>query len=315
MRVRRARPAGGQARSWPTSVGNVALPGCIMPASGTYGFGDEIAGYVDPRTLGAIVTKSLAAFEHGGNPAPRVAPTPAGMVNSVGLQGPGIAYWAERYLPSVQRLGVPLVVSIWGRSAADYGEAASLLAPHAESIAAIEINLSCPNLAGKPMFAHDPEAAAEAVHAVAAAGIPCWAELSANTDRTVAVAEAVRDAGASAVTLINTLMGVVIDVETAKPVLGAVRGGLSGVGIHPVAVKTVWEVAQALPGLPIVGVGGVCRGVDAVELMMAGACAVQVGTANFADPSALGRIIDEFGDYCDEHEIDDVASLVGKAHR
>ena len=267
-------------------IGSITLPGPVMTASGTAGYGSELAPFMDLAELGAVVTKSLAPFEWAGNPAPRVHPTPQGMMNAVGLQGPGIEYWLQHVLPDLLATGATVVCSIWGRSLDDYRRAAEQLADAPDGVVAVEVNLSCPNLAGHGIFAHDLELSAAVIEATEACNRPRWAKLSANTDRTVDVARAVRDAGAEAVTCINTLLGLGYDPATLQPVLGAGGGGLSGRAIHPVAVRTVHDVHQALPDLAIIGVGGVASGWDAAEMLLAGATAVQVGTATFADPAA-----------------------------
>ena len=270
-----------------TVIGSVTLSGPVMTASGTAGYGDELAPFMDLSALGAVVTKSLAPYEWPGNPAPRVHPTPQGMMNAVGLQGPGIEYWLDQVLPDLLATGATVVASIWGRSVDDYRRAAEMLAAAPPEVVAVEVNLSCPNLEGRgSIFAHDIELSAEVIAATAACDRPRWAKLSANTDRIIEVAGAVRDAGAEAVTCVNTLLGLGYDPDTLRPVLGAGGGGLSGRAIHPVAVRAVHDVHAALPDLPIIGVGGVASGWDAVEMLLAGATAVQVGTATFADPAA-----------------------------
>ncbi len=303
--------------SLPTHVGSVALPNPVMTAAGTAGHGAELGAYVDLAELGAVVVKSLAPYPWAGNPAPRLHPTSAGgMLNSVGLQGPGVTAWIEDELPALARAGARVVASIWGRTVADFALAAEQLAaaPRA-TVVAVEVNVSCPNLEDRNrMFAHDPVTTAEVIAATAACGRPRWAKLSPNTDRIIEVAEAAHGAGAEAVTVANTLLGMVIDVETRRPVLGARKGGLSGAGIHPVTVRAVYDVHEALPLLPIVGVGGVRSGVDAVELLLAGAVAVQVGTATFADPRASLRIRDELIEWCKSHGVSEVGELVGAAH-
>jgi len=268
-------------------VGSVELANPVMTASGTAGYGTELAAYMDLSRLGAVVVKSLAAFEWAGNPAPRLHPTAQGMLNAVGLQGPGVPYWLEHVLPGLLRTGATVVASIWGRTIDDYAKAAEQLAAAPPEVVAVEVNLSCPNLEGRrAIFAHDAEVSAQVIAATAPAGRPRWAKLSANTDRIVEVAGSVAAAGAEAVTCINTLLGLAYDPATRRPVLGAGGGGLSGPAIHPVAVRAVHDVHLAHPDLPIVGVGGVTTGWDATELLIAGASAVQVGTATFADPRA-----------------------------
>ena len=298
-----------------TCIGSVRLPNPVMTASGTAGHGAEFQSFFDLADLGAHVVKSLAAFEWLGNPAPRVHPAGVGMINAVGLQGPGITAWLADDLPSLSASGARVVVSIWGRSVDEYARAAELVSAAGSNVVAVEVNLSCPNLEGRRgIFAHDPLLSAEVIAAAIACGRPVWAKLSANTDRVVEVAEAVHGAGAEAVTLINTLLGMVIDPETRRPVLGAGGGGYSGVPIHPVAVRTVFDVHAALPNLPIIGVGGVATGAGAVELILAGATAVQVGTANFVDPRASIRVLDGLIEWCAQQGVASVAELVGAAH-
>lgn len=299
-----------------TRVGSVTLANPVMTASGTAGHGRELARYLDLGKLGAHVVKSLAAFEWPGNAAPRLHVAGHGMLNAIGLQGPGLARWIAEELPTLA--GINVVVSIWGRSVDDYRRAAELLAPVAGHICAVEVNLSCPNLEGRRgIFAHDPELSARVIEATAACAAPRWAKLSANTDRVVEVATAVAAAGAEAVTLINTLLGMVIDPQTRRPVLGAAPGsggGYSGRPIHPVAVRTVFDVHAALPDLSIVGVGGVDDAWSAIELILAGASAVQVGSASFADPRAAQQVLDGVARWVAEAAAGDLSALVGAAH-
>lgn len=298
------------------SVGAVELPNPVLCASGTAGHGTELSGVMDLSAPGAVVVKSLSAGPWPGNPAPRLHATPAGMINSVGLQGPGVAAWATEDLPALQAAGVRVVASIWGRTVEEYRQAAQLLAPHRAGIVALEVNLSCPNLdAGEHLFARSPEPAAEVVAVCAAAGLPLWAKLSLVAPDIAAVAVAAREAGAAAVTLINTIPGMVIDVAERRPVLGAGGGGVAGPAIRPMAVRAVWECHAALGEFPIVGVGGVARGADAVEMLMAGACAVQVGTATFASPRAAERVCSELAAWCRRRGVASVRDLTGAAHR
>jgi dihydroorotate dehydrogenase (NAD+) catalytic subunit len=295
-------------------VGSIQLTAPVMTASGTAGHGVELAPYVDLSRLGAVVVKSLSADPWPGNPAPRLIGAPQGMLNAVGLQGPGLKHWLQHDLPALRTMGATVVVSIWGRSVADYVAAAQAL--RGADVAAVEVNLSCPNLEGRRgIFAHDPTVSAEVVDAVAVCGRPLWAKLSPNTDRVVDVAAAVHEAGAEAVTLINTLLGMVLDPETGRPALAAGGGGWSGRAVHPVAVRTIYDVHTALPTLPIVGVGGVSDGWSAAEMMLAGASAVQVGTATFADPRAPLRVLDELVALVGSHGERAMAALTGRAHR
>ncbi|MEY2974873.1 MAG: dihydroorotate dehydrogenase [Actinomycetota bacterium] len=306
MTPRSPRRNRGQAGSSPqpaavdttVRVGSVSLPSPVMPASGTAGHGDELAAYVDLSAIGAVVTKSIAPYPWPGNPSPRVHGVTAGMINAVGLQGPGVAEWLTHDLPRLVDRGTRVVCSIWGRSVDDYRAAAEMLAGAPEALVAVEVNLSCPNLEGRgSIFAHDAELSAQVVAATEGCGRPRWAKLSPNTDRLIEVASAVVDAGAEAVTMVNTLLGLVIDPDTRRAVLGNGGGGVSGPAIRPVAVRAVADVHAALPDVPIVGVGGIATGRDAAEMMLAGAAAVQVGTAGLLDPRAVARIGSELVDW------------------
>lgn len=297
------------------AIGSVQLPAPVMTASGTAGHGAELAPYMDLSALGAVVVKSLAAFEWAGNPAPRVHPAGVGMINAVGLQGPGVTRWLAEELPALLATGARVVASIWGRSLADYQQAAEQLAGAPAGVVAVEVNLSCPNLEGRRgIFAHDAALSADVIAATAAAGRPRWAKLSPNTDRVVEVAAAVHEAGAQAVTLSNTLLGMVLDPDSGLPALGAGGGGYSGRPVHAVAVRTIYDVHAAMPALPIIGVGGVASGWDAAEFLLAGASAVQVGTATFADPKAPLRVQRELLAWCERHGVTPGA-LTGLAHR
>jgi dihydroorotate dehydrogenase (NAD+) catalytic subunit len=301
-----------------TAVGSVALPNPVMTASGTSGHGAELAPYVDLSRLGAVVVKSLAATAWAGNPPLRVHETAGGMINSVGLQGPGIAAWLADDLPPLLDAGARVVASIWGRTVAEFEAAARLLASAPAAVVAVEVNLSCPNTeAARDLFAHSPEATAAVVAATASCGRPRWAKLSPNVADLAAIARAARDAGAEAVTLVNTLLGMTIDPESGTYRLGsgARGGGLSGPAIHPVAVRAVHDVHASLPDLPIVGVGGVASGLDAAELVLAGASAVQVGTATFADPRAPGRVLEELEAWAHRTGRTPIRANVGAAHR
>ncbi len=297
------------------TVGSTELRSAVMTASGTAGHGMEFADLMDLSALGAHVVKSLSAQPWPGNPTPRLRPTAAGMLNSIGLQGPGLEAWSRKQLPDLLAAGITVVVSIWGRTVEEYRAAAEIVAQHCEGVAAVEVNLSCPNTeAGKHLFAHDPQVAAEVISATDAVGVPRWAKLSANTDALVEVARSVADAGADAVTLINTLLGMVIDTDLGVPALGAGGGGLSGPAIHPVAVRSVYEVHSALPELAIIGVGGIDSAQGAVEMLMAGASAIQVGTATFRDPAASEKVRLGLEQWCRDHKVAAVSDLRGMAH-
>ena len=298
-----------------TSVATVRLPTAVMTASGTAGHGAELSAYFDLSAIGAVVVKSLSADPWPGNPSPRVCPVPGGMLNSVGLQGPGVAAWLIDELPDLEASGARVVVSIWGRRVEDYERAASLLAGAPSCVVAVEVNVSCPNLEDRSrMFAHSPEATRAALAASAACGRPRWAKLSPNTSELLAVAEAALDGGAEALTLTNTLLGLAIDTERRAPVLGAGGGGLSGDALHSVALRAVYECREAFPKVGIVGVGGVRDGEGAVRMLLAGADAVQVGTATLADPRAVMRVQAELAHWCARHRVSAVSEIVGAAN-
>jgi dihydroorotate dehydrogenase (NAD+) catalytic subunit len=266
-----------------TVVGSVALPNPIMTAAGTSGHGTELAEYGDLSALGAVVVRSLSVHPWAGNPAPRVHQVGVGMLNSVGLQGPGLESWLESDLPALSARGARVVVSIWGQSVDDYGQAASLLAQAAQggsggsALVAVEVNVSCPNVEDRSrMFAHS-ESATRDVLSATECGLPRWAKLSPNVPDIAAIAGAALDGGAAGLTLTNTLLGAVL---------------------HPVAVRAVWECRAAFPDAAIIGAGGVSTGRDAVEFLRAGADAVQVGTAIFRDPRAPWKVLRQLTRWC-----------------
>jgi dihydroorotate dehydrogenase (NAD+) catalytic subunit len=287
-----------------TRVGSVALPNPIMTASGTSGHGVELADYGDLAQLGAVVVKSVSIRPWEGNPAPRVHEVGSGMLNSVGLQGPGLAAWLADDLPVLSESGARVVASIWGQSVDDYAQAAAMVAQATQNarsaIVAVEVNVSCPNVEDRSrMFAHSARATGQVV-AATACGLPRWAKLSPNVADIAAIAGAALAEGAEGLTLTNTLLGLALDVETGRPVLGAGGGGLSGAALHPVAVRAVWECRKAFPDVGIIGVGGVASGRDAVEFLRAGADGVQVGTATFRDPRAPWKVLRELARWCEK---------------
>jgi dihydroorotate dehydrogenase (NAD+) catalytic subunit len=293
----------------------VDLPNPVMTASGTAGHGAELAAYVDLASLGAVVVKSLSAEPWDGNPPPRVHETDAGMLNAVGLQNPGVETWLADELPHLLATGARVVASIWGFTIEAYEKAAALLAHAPAQVVAVEVNLSCPNIESRrEMIAHDPRMTSEAVAATAGCGRSRWAKLSPNVTDLTPIAGAALEAGAEALTLVNTVMGMAVDPATRRPVLGNGGGGLSGPAIRPVAVRAVYEMRQAFPSAPIVGVGGVATGEHAAELLVAGADAVQVGTATFADPRAPARVLESLHRWCGRHGVAAVRDLVGSAH-
>jgi dihydroorotate dehydrogenase (NAD+) catalytic subunit len=297
-------------------LASLHLPNPIVAASGTFGHGAEVARLCPPDRLGAVTVKSVAIFASEGNPPVRVSDAPGGgMINSVGLPGSGVDAWIAHDLPALEALGARVIVSIWGRTVADYEAAARACKTVSDRVVAVEVNLSCPNVEARAdVFAHSPASTRDAIHAVVDAlgtGVPVFAKLSPNVTDIVAIASAARDAGATGLTLVNTVMGLVIDAGTRTARLGAGGGGVSGPPIKPIALRAVHEVTRALPGVPVIGTGGVESGEDAVEMMLAGAHAVGVGTATFAEPRATLRILEELRAWCDAHDVARARDLTG----
>lgn len=298
-----------------TRVGPTELPTPVMTASGTAGHGGELGRYVPLDSLGALVVKSLSIMPWEGNPGPRVVELPGGMMNSVGLQGPGVAGWIGEELPELRTSGARVVASIWGRTIEEYHQAAAALVDVQDDLTAVEINVSCPNIEDRrKMFAHSCDSAAAVMAATDMLSVPRWAKLSPNVADIAEIAGAVGEAGADAVTLTNTLLGLVLDPDTGKPVLGGGGGGVSGPSMRPVALRAVFDVSAAYPDLPIIGVGGIANATDAVQYLRAGASAVQVGTATFADPRSTARVTKDLATWCDKAGIGRVKDLIGTAH-
>jgi dihydroorotate dehydrogenase (NAD+) catalytic subunit len=296
-----------------TTVGTVALRSAVLTAAGTSGYGDELAGYGDLGALGAVVVKSLAAFPWEGNAPPRVAASGEHMLNAVGLAGPGVAAWRAHSLPDLERRGCDVVGSIWGRTVDEFADAAEAM--RGANVVALEVNASCPNLESRStIFAHSALATAEIVRAAKVAGLPLWIKLSPNTPDLLSIADAALDAGADALVLVNTVLGLGIDIEARRPSLGHGGGGVSGPGILPVALRCVYECRAAFPTTPIVGVGGVSSGEDAVAMLMAGANAVEVGTATFANPRAPWVVLDGLRRWMQRHDVSRASELVGVVH-
>ena len=284
-------------------VGSIEFANPVMGAAGTVGHGPEFVPF-GIAGLGAVVVKSMSLDAWAGNPAPRVAGVDAGMINAIGLQNPGVYHWLEHDLPPLRAAGATVVASIWGFTVEQYRDVAAALAGNPE-IAAIEVNVSCPNIEDRrSMFGHSCAGTEAVIGAVvgAAGTTPVWAKLSPNVTDITEIAGSALGSGAASLTLTNTVMGMAIDVETGKPVLGNGGGGVSGPAIRPVALRAVFEVRKAFPDAAIVGVGGIATGKHAVEFLMAGADAVQVGTAHFHDPRAGLRIRDELAAWCVTHD-------------
>jgi len=295
------------------NLGFLQLKNPIMPASGCFGFGKEYAKYYDLNELGAIVVKATTVEERLGNPVPRIAETPAGMLNSIGLQNPGIENVLNNELPWLKQYNTPVIVNIAGSTIDDYINVAKRL-NEAENISALEVNISCPNVkAGGLAFGTDCVMAGNVITEVKKVSrYPIIAKLSPNVTDIVSIAKSVEAAGADAISLINTLLGMAIDINRKKPILANLMGGLSGPAIKPVAIRMVWQVSSAV-SIPVIGIGGITTGKDAIEFILAGATAVQVGTANFINPYACINIIKEVEQYMNEHAIKDIHSLIGKA--
>jgi dihydroorotate dehydrogenase (NAD+) catalytic subunit len=298
-------------------LGQAELPNPILTASGCAGAGRELAQFFDVSKIGAIVTKSVMLAPRAGRPTPRMAETPSGMLNSIGLQGPGIEAFLQRDLPWLLSRGAHAVVSIAGGTVDEFAELAGRLSD-AAGVTAIEVNISCPNVEHRgQVFACYPGAAAAVIDAVrgrARYDIPVFAKLSPDVTDIVEIARACVAAGADGLSLINTMLGMAIDVDTMRPVLAAATGGLSGPAIRPVAVRCIWQVREALPDVPIIGMGGVRTGRDALELILAGASLVSVGTTIFHDPSACIRIVRELEEELAQRGIERLSDAVGLAH-
>jgi dihydroorotate dehydrogenase (NAD+) catalytic subunit len=298
-------------------LGQAELPNPVLTASGCASAGRELAQFFDVSKIGAVVTKSVMLAPRAGRPTPRMAETPSGMLNSIGLQGPGIDAFLQRDLPWLLSRGARAVVSIAGGTVDEYAELAARLSD-AAGVTAIEVNISCPNVEERgQVFACDASASASVIDAVrsrARYDIPVFAKLSPDVTDIVAIAKACVSAGADGLSLINTLLGMAIDMTTMRPVLANATGGLSGPAIRPVAVRCVWQVREAFPDLPIIGMGGVRTGQDALELILAGATLVSVGTAIFHDPSACMRIVRELEEELAQRGIERLSEAVGLAH-
>ncbi|WP_136525052.1 dihydroorotate dehydrogenase [Geomonas ferrireducens] len=293
------------------AIAGIEMRNPVMTASGTFGYGAEFADYLNLESIGAMITKGLSLKPKAGNPTPRIVETSGGMLNAIGLQNVGIDAFIDQKLPYLKNVNTPVIANLYGNTLEEYGEVASRLDGLA-GVAGIEVNISCPNVKqGGIVFGTDPRAAQEVVSLVKKnTSKPLIVKLSPNVTDVVVMAKACADAGADALSLINTLTGMAIDLERRRPVLANVTGGLSGPAIKPVALRMVWQVAKAV-SLPIIGIGGIMTGRDALEFMLAGATAVQVGTASFLDPSAAQRIAREMEEYLVEHGIASVRSLIG----
>ncbi|MFO0879451.1 MAG: dihydroorotate dehydrogenase [Gemmataceae bacterium] len=292
------------------TLGRLSLRNPILVASGTFGYAREMAGLVDFSRLGGIVPKTVTRQPRAGNPPPRTVETPSGMLNAIGLDNDGIEHFIAHHLPYLRELPAPLVANIAGKTEEEFVEMAALLAPH-PGIAALELNLSCPNVSGGVDFATDPAVTARVVRQVrAVCPFPLFAKLTPNVTDIVPIAQAAAEAGADALSLINTFVGMAIDWRRRRAILGNKTGGLSGPAIKPLALRIVWRVAQHVR-IPIIGIGGIASADDVMEFLVAGASAVQLGTVNFYDPTACHRILDALPQHLALLGARSVAEVVG----
>ncbi len=308
----RLGPGAGMTPDLSVRLGRLALRNPIATASGTFGYGLEFAEFLSLRKLGAISVKGLSARPCHGNPPPRICETDAGMLNAIGLQNIGIEAFLTEKLPELHRLGATVIANVWGDAEEDYVAVVERIGAD-RRVAAIELNVSCPNVVkGGLIFGNNPPALEALVRRVrTATALPLIVKLSPNVTDITATARAAVEGGADILSLINTLVGLAIDIENRQPRIGFTTGGLSGPAIRPIAVRMVWEVRKALPAVPIFGIGGIETVENVVEFLIAGANAVQVGTANFRDPSLSGRLVDELAVWCERHGVRRAAELTG----
>lgn len=293
------------------NIGALKLKNPVLTVSGTFGYGEEFADFIDLSRLGGFIIKGTTLNHREGNPYPRMVETPSGMLNAVGLQNKGVDYMIEHIYPRIKDAGSEVIVNVSGATVDDYVAVCEKLAP-LDAINAIEVNISCPNVKqGGMAFGTSCSGAAEVTRAVRRTyPKTVIVKLSPNVTSIAEIAKAVEAEGADSVSLINTLLGMSIDVERQRPHLSTITGGLSGAAVRPVAVRMVWQVAHAVK-IPVVGLGGIMNGRDAIEFMLAGARAIEVGTANFIDPAVTIKIIDYMNDYCERHGVDDINDIVG----
>lgn len=294
------------------NIGGLELCNPVMTASGTFGYGEEFTPFINIDRLGAYIIKGTTLNPRQGNDYPRMVETPAGMLNAVGLQNKGVDYFIEHIYPRIKDYKSHLIVNVSGANIDDYAETARRLHP-LEGVKAIEVNISCPNVKeGGMAFGTTTTGAASVTKAVREAypGKTLIVKLSPNVTSIADIARAVEAEGADSVSLINTIMGMSIDVERRRPHLSTITGGLSGPAVRPVAVRMVWQVAKAVK-IPVIGLGGIMNGRDAIEFILAGAKAVEIGTANFVDPAVTMKVIDFMEDYCTRHGINDINEIVG----
>ena len=294
-----------------TSIGKLELANPVMTASGTFGYGTEFADFVDLDRLGGVIVKGTTLHHREGNPYPRMAETPSGMLNAVGLQNKGVDYFCEKIYPTIKDYKTNMIVNVSGSAIEDYVATAERINA-LDNIPAIELNISCPNVKqGGMAFGVTAKGAEEVVSAVRKAyDKTLIVKLSPNVTDITEIARAAEAAGADSVSLINTMLGMAIDAERRRPVLSTITGGMSGPAVKPIALRMVWQVAKAV-GIPVVGLGGITNATDAIEFLLAGASAIEVGTANFMDPAVTGKIVDGINEYLDRHGFASVKDIIG----
>ena len=294
-----------------TKIGSLELKNPVMTASGTFGYGTEYADFMDINRLGAIIVKGTTLNPRQGNPYPRMAETPSGMLNAVGLQNKGVDYFVDHIYPEVRKFQTNVIVNVSGSCIEDYVQCASIINT-LDDIPAIELNISCPNVKqGGMAFGVKPGSAAQVVSAVRKAyDKTLIVKLSPNVTDITEIARAVEGAGADSVSLINTMLGMAIDAEKRKPILSTITGGMSGPAVKPVALRMVWQTAKAVK-IPVIGLGGICSATDAIEFLLAGASAIQIGTANFIDPSISEKVVDGIQEYLERHGFASVQDIIG----
>lgn len=297
------------------NIGGLKLKNPVLTASGTFGYGEEFSDFVDLNRLGGFIIKGTTINHREGNPYPRMAETPSGMLNAVGLQNKGVDYFIDNIYPRIKDVDSHVIVNVSGATIDDYVAVCEKLAS-LDKINAIEVNISCPNVKqGGMAFGTTSAGAAQVAKAVRNAyPKTVIIKLSPNVTDITEIARAVEAEGADAVSLINTLLGMAIDVEKQRPCLSTITGGLSGPAVRPIAVRMVWQVAKSV-NIPVVGLGGIMNGRDAIEFLLAGASAIQVGTANFIDPSVTMKIVDYMKDYCQRHGVSDINDIIGMINK
>lgn len=310
--VTKAKGKEKQSPNLSVEIAGITLKNPVMTASGTFGYGEEYSAYVDLNRLGAVVTKGLSARQKKGNPPPRIFETASGMLNAIGLENVGAEAFIKEKLPFLRKYDTKIILNIFGNTVEEYVEAAEIFSK-AEGVSGLEVNISCPNVKeGGINFGTDPRLTSDVLTAVRnATSLPVIAKLSPNVTDITTFAKIAEDSGCNAVSLINTLVGMAVDIKTRRPVLANITGGLSGPAIKPVALRMVWQASKAVK-IPVIGIGGIMSADDAIEFLLVGAKAVQIGTANFVNPTATVDIVDGIEAYLNNNNISDINQIIGK---